>query len=149
MAAAAGQGPGGRDAKIQTDCGFGYLPATSVSEWADDAVARQPLNPPGRVLVLVLEAARQGADAAAAAVAVLAPRLNTWDQWAAYQAIGRLPSDLPEAARIVREIGGDSCATRLTARHRPEKTSWRPGVKTSKRVQDGRGACGRWRFCLG
>lgn len=93
--------------RVQVDGGTGYLPPVSVAEWADDGISRQPLNLVGECLILILTAAaRQGADGAAAAVA-LAQRLTVWNQHFLFGAISQLPADLPEAALVVREIRGE------------------------------------------
>jgi hypothetical protein len=84
--------------------GSGFLPATTVDEFVDDALSRLTIHGPAAdVAAAILTAARSGPAAAAAAVRE-AEALCADDQFTTWTALCRLVSDLPEAAPVARQI---------------------------------------------
>src|SRR6185437_6848665 len=92
-------------------------PPETFDEWCDHVIAycpHPPGSPAGDFLIVVLEEARRGPEAAKDAVR-LARGLTEHDQWAAYAQLAGLhaPTGIPEAAQVKAAILAEWGRTRL------------------------------------
>jgi hypothetical protein len=87
-----------------TGPGTGFKPPASLDEWIDDRLAHLPAHGAATELItMVLEAARPGPDAAAAAVRH-AQRFAPWDQYLAHEMLRLMPAQLQEADTVRRAV---------------------------------------------
>lgn len=101
------------ETRVQIGGGDGFTDPTSISEFCDDVIARAPLNPAGQVLVVIMEASRQGSRTGVAAVAA-ATRLTPWEQHFCFAKLASLDPKFPAAAGLMRELVGEWRRLKLT-----------------------------------
>ena len=104
-------GPGG-PTRIQTGGGE-YKTPSNLAEWTARMITQTPTDGVGSCLIVILAAAAQGGARTAAAAVAVAGRLSVHDQWALWNALGRMTGGLPDANAVLAEVSREWKRLRL------------------------------------